>query len=432
MRIRRTASWAFAGAIAAIALVSAPIVSGQGGITGQPPVIPTISQSGGSTLLLPYFEVDLAHTTGRTTRFWINNGSATAILAHVTVWSDLAVPVLAFNVYLTGYDEQPIDMRDIANGTLPQTASAGQDPGDTISPKGPDSQDINFASCYGKLGSGAITQLPNFYVDYIQKALTGQFTSFTGGCLGRSSPGLARGYVTVDTVNNCTVRFPSELGYFGNGGTGDATNQNVMWGEYVYLNSLGGQGGHGIPMVQIEASSANPVTSTSGNYTFYGRLVGFTAIDNREPLATTFAARFQRGATSFTVWRDPKMPQATFACGTTPPWYPLGREGLDFFNEREQVVESGGSSTSPAPIAGKFAAATQKVKIGAGGLGSPFSSGWMFLDLNTVVAPAPTVPANTATTQAFVTAIRDIRAGSFVNVGAAGGAAFRLDSAATP
>jgi hypothetical protein len=431
MKIRRTASWVLAGAIAAIVSGSASPALAQSGFTGGPPAIPTLSQSGGATMLLPYFEVDLAHTTGRTTRFWINNGSATAILSHVTVWSDLAVPVLAFNVYLTGYDQQLIDMRDIVNGTLPQTASAGQDPSDTISPKGPKSQDINFASCSGTLGSGAISQLPNFNVDYIQKALTGQFTSFVNGCLGRSSPGLARGYVTVDTVNNCTLRFPNAPGYFAPGGSGDATNQNIMWGEYVYINSgTSGQGGHGIPMVQIEASGVDPLTSTSGNYTFYGRLVNFTAADNREPLATNFAARFLRGATAVTVWRDPKMPQDKFACGTTPPWYPLGRERLAFFNEQEQIVISGGSLNSPAPSAGNFAAATQKVKIGAGGLPTPFVSGWIYLDLNTVVTTAGTVPTDTAATQAFVTAIREIRAGAFSNLGAEGGAAFRLDSAA--
>ena len=68
------------------------------------------------------------------------------------VWSDLSVPVLDFNVYLTGYDVQTINLRDIlVNGILPRTASAGQDPTDTISPKGAFSQDINFASCTGLL-----------------------------------------------------------------------------------------------------------------------------------------------------------------------------------------------------------------------------------------------------------------------------------------
>src|ERR1700712_3216344 len=109
-------------------------------------VICTIDAVPAATLLLPYFEVDLKNPNGLTTLFSVNNASATAVLAHVTVWSDLSVPVLDFNIYLTGYDVQTINLRDIlVNGVLPQTASAGQDPTDTISKKGPKSQDINFA-----------------------------------------------------------------------------------------------------------------------------------------------------------------------------------------------------------------------------------------------------------------------------------------------
>src|SRR5436305_6675816 len=113
-------------------------------------VICTVDAVPAATLLLPYFEVDLNNPNGLTTLFSINNASATAVLAHVVVWSDLSVPVLDFNIYLTGYDVQTINLRDIlVNGVLPRTASAGQDPGDTISPKGQFSQDINFASCQG-------------------------------------------------------------------------------------------------------------------------------------------------------------------------------------------------------------------------------------------------------------------------------------------
>ncbi len=79
-----------------------------------------ISETAGSTLLVPYFEVDLSNPNGRNTIFTINKGGrldsitvnggppslnnniATAILAHVTIWSDLGVPVFNFNVYLTG------------------------------------------------------------------------------------------------------------------------------------------------------------------------------------------------------------------------------------------------------------------------------------------------------------------------------------------
>src|SRR5262245_3852017 len=67
---------------------------------------PTIAEQPSATLLLPYFQVDLNSRAGITTIFTINNSSATAILAHVTVWSDLAVPVFNFNVYLTGFDMQ--------------------------------------------------------------------------------------------------------------------------------------------------------------------------------------------------------------------------------------------------------------------------------------------------------------------------------------
>src|SRR6185369_1389066 len=97
-------------------------------------VICTVDDVPAATLLLPYFEVNLSDSNGQTTLFSINNASATAVLAHVVVWSDLSVPVLDFNVYLTGYDVQSINMRDILAGALPQTASAGQDPTDTISP----------------------------------------------------------------------------------------------------------------------------------------------------------------------------------------------------------------------------------------------------------------------------------------------------------
>src|SRR5690349_18635666 len=80
----------------------------------------TVDDVPAATVLLPYFEVDLDDPNGITTLFSINNASATAVLAHVVVWSDLSVPVLDFNVYLTGYDVQSINLRDIlVGGILP-------------------------------------------------------------------------------------------------------------------------------------------------------------------------------------------------------------------------------------------------------------------------------------------------------------------------
>jgi len=201
--------------------------------------LPSITDQPAATLLLPYFEVDLANPAGANTLFTINNASATAILAHVTIWSTMHVPVHTFNVYLTGYDSQPIYVRDVINGALPQTASAGQDPQDTISPKGLPSQDINFASCTGQLPYPA---LPAATIAHMKAALTGQPSALVGGLCASIADGtqIARGYITVDTVNNCTTKTPADAGYFVSGGTGDATNQNTLWGDYVFTNHLGG------------------------------------------------------------------------------------------------------------------------------------------------------------------------------------------------
>src|SRR5258708_3515890 len=55
-------------------------------------VICTVDAVPAATLLLPYFEVDLNNPNGLTTLFSVNNASATAILVHVVIWSDLPVP----------------------------------------------------------------------------------------------------------------------------------------------------------------------------------------------------------------------------------------------------------------------------------------------------------------------------------------------------
>ena len=97
-------------------------------------VICTIDEVPAATLLLPYFEVDLGNQNGQTTLFSVNNASATAVLAHVVVWSDLSVPVLDFNIYLTGYDVQTINLRDIlVGGSLPRTGVRGPGPAATPS-----------------------------------------------------------------------------------------------------------------------------------------------------------------------------------------------------------------------------------------------------------------------------------------------------------
>lgn len=99
-----------------------------------PTAVPKIAPEPAATLLLPYFEVDLADPQGRTTLFSVNNATPAAALTEVVLWSDLGVPTLSFQIYLTGYDVQTVNLRDIfATGTLPRTADRAQDPQDDIS-----------------------------------------------------------------------------------------------------------------------------------------------------------------------------------------------------------------------------------------------------------------------------------------------------------
>jgi hypothetical protein len=396
-------------------------------------VICTIDTVPAATLLLPYFEVDLGNANGQTTLFSVNNASASAVLAHVVVWSDLSVPVLDFNIYLTGYDVQTINLRDVLAGALPRTASDGQDPTDTISPQGAFSQDINFASCSGLLPA---PQLPASFVDHLRLSLTGQASPVLGNlCAGRAlGDNIARGYITVDTVNNCTLRFPGDPGYFG----GDATDANVLWGDYFYVNTAQNFA-DGNPLVHIEASAVNPETSVAGQYTFYGRYDGWTAVDHREPLATNFAARYVTGGTfdggtSLLVWRDSKVNQGPFACpavpGLRPSWYPLGQEGIVIFDEEEQPQVAQSFPVSPQPPQNgliPFPAEAQRTLVGGASLPVPFDFGWLYLDLNTVVTAAGSnPPEDPAAAQAWVTI--EMQAQGRFSVGFD---AIQLDSACT-
>jgi hypothetical protein len=410
-----------------------------------------------ATLLLPYFEVDLNNPNGITTLFSINNASATATVAHVTLWTDEAIPTFAFDVYLTGFDVQTINLRDIFNGVLPVTADAGADPGDTVSRKGAFSQDINYPGSTGPCGS--LSTLYNVFdptlapkIAHIRASHQGQFSAVYGGCSGANyGDGLARGYVTVDTVNSCNLLFPSDAGYF----TTVTTNQNILWGDYFFVNS-GENFAQGDPLVHIEACTGggSPPYQGSvgtggghcplsfGNYSFYGRYNAVAGQDQREPLATTFASRYVNGGsftggTSLTVWRDTKTRptgvNGTHACGNHHPfWFPLNQTDTVSFDEQEQATDQCFLTDNVAPVTGGsrscFPLATQRIHTAGGNaiaqdlaLPSPF--GWLYLNLNFTLAVGDPYPG---IAQAWVTTIMDAE-GRF----SVGYSASQLDNALT-
>jgi hypothetical protein len=387
--------------------------------------IGTIDNVPAATLLLPYFEVDLGNTAGLTTLLSINNASATAVLAHVTVWSDLAVPTFAFNIYLTGYDVQTINLRDIFNGTVPRTASDGQDPTDTISHQGIFSQDINFASCNGVLPPPPL--LPE-YIAHVRAAHTGQPAGlFLGLCASQAfGDNIARGYVTVDTVNNCTLQVAGDPGYFAS----NITFQNVLWGDYFYVNP-GENFAQGDALVHIESAPGTGTSGTAGTYppdpetaagqyTFYARYVAVSGPDSREPLNSKSAARFINGGafnggTSLVVWRDSKVDQGPFLCpavsGTRPPAYPLAHEELYAFSESETAENLTG-------LASPFPASTQRVRVDGPSLPVTPTFGWIYLDLNHNTLSGVVPAEDPAAAQSWVGNVMDAQGRFSVGQGA--------------
>ena len=399
-----------------------------------------------ATLLLPYFEVDLGNPNGITTLLSVNNASATAVIANVTIWTDWGVPSLGFQIYLTGYDVQAINIRDIFNGVLPVTADAGSDPSDQVSHKGPLSQDINFPGGIGPCGSSqTLYNQPDptlaIKIQNIQRVHRGLSSPIDGKCWGAPfGDSIVRGYVTVDTVDSCSLSGPADDGYF----TSLATSQNVLWGDYSFVNPSQNVA-YGDNLVHIEAcngslyvgNGAGNCPFVTGDYTFYGRYVGGMATDQREPLATTFAARYAGIATTdLLVWRDTKTAptgaDGKQTCGSSPGWFPLSQSEVVGFDNVETDADLCSLPNDVSPASGGvqtcFPLATQRVNVKSGNVFAkkmhvPFTAGWLYLNLNHALATGDPFPG---VAQAWVSAVRSGE-GRF----STGQSALQLDNALT-
>lgn len=356
-------------AILSLALVGLVLMGGQAFA-----VMCAIDEVPAATLLLPYFEVELGNDQGMTTLFEINNASAAAALAHVTLWTNWSIPTIDFDVYLTGYDVVPINLRDVFNGILPQT-------GPTVSNLGDYSWGhVNFPNC----GILPIGNLPGTLVAHIQAAHTGQQSPFDGACYGGATA-MAVGYITIDNVNACSQVFPNATGYFVQGGTGIANNDNMLWGNY-YMVDPGNNFAMADTLVHIEAETDFFAGAAVPVRTFYGRYVNYQGADEREPLGTTWAARYVTGGafsggTDFLVWRDSGSAAAVgLACGTVPAWYPMDHDQVVFFDEEENPSEVECTVSPCPPDEILFPIETGRYDVSL--LGTPWFAGWAYLNLN--------------------------------------------------
>jgi len=222
----------------------------------------------------------------------------------------------------------------------------------------------------------------------MQQAHTGQSVALFGGLCGGVDFGenVARGYITVDQVEACSTLFPNSPGYFGPGGV--AGNQNVLWGDYMYVDPAN-DFAQGETLVHIESAPAG--FFVPGDYTYYGRYVAFTAVDQREPLPTTFATRFLNGGqftggTDLVCWRDSKNDPSPFVCGTLPNPFPLSQTQVVIFDEEENPTLVEESNFSPG-IEGEdiLVCRWEATRTEVGGPDFPVDPdfGWLYLNLNT-------------------------------------------------
>jgi hypothetical protein len=388
--------------------------------------IGTVDDVPAATLLLPYFEVDLTTPGGVTTLFSINNASAAPALVHVVVWTDLSIHILDFNVYLTGYDVFTTNLRDLfIDGTSPQTEDTFD--GDSISPVGAFSLVTNPVTGVGPAVNCPLPYaqplLNALYVDHVQATLTGQPSGVLlgGGCAGIDhGDAIARGYITFDSVNNCSLLFPEDTGYFTEGVVpGLANDSNQLWGDYFYVHE-NENFAQGETLVHIEA---DPLLDVN-NYTYYYKYT-LEGEDHREGLGSTFAVRYIdgglfNGGTSLLVWRDGKVEVDEFADGVEdngfncaigfPDPFPLGNSQVVIFDEDENPEIPEGCQISPCPP-GQFLIPfpweAQRTVVGSADLPVSNPFGWFYLNLNFGVPQSAVDASFGPVMQNWVTAVMD-------------------------
>jgi hypothetical protein len=272
-----------------------------------------------ATLLLPFFDVDLENAANRTTRFSIANVTNVERVAHVTLWTDRAYPVIGFNVHLTGYDLQVVDLFDVI--------AAGV---------------IERSGCTTLPGA-----LPAEVVARMKEAFTLGRTAECEEIGGTHANAI--GYATIDVVGSCTDATVQQSEYW----TRDLRYDNVLTGDYEVVDADRGAA-EGGPLVHIRAipeggtpelRRAAPVTFDAGfPRTFYGRQQPEDAprLDGRQPLPSQFAPRWIQGGpaefrTALKIWRESAV-RADAACAAFAVNDDLSVTEMVRFDENENAA----------------------------------------------------------------------------------------------
>lgn len=371
-----------------------------------------ITVSPAATLLLPYFEVDInaPATTATTTLFTITNTSRIPQIAHVTLWTDWSYPVIDFNIFLTGYDVQAINLYDViarglvapdkgtSNATTPGTRSASNLTGN------PNFGPTAASTCApASQGAGII---PASLLADVRSGLTaGTYSLCPGERVGGTHTN-AIGYVTIDVARTCSTTLPTEPAYY----TTEILFDNVLIGDYQQINPNPTTGNYaqGNPLVHIRAipegglpGPTAPLTNLP--YTFYDRytdpLLGPETADRRVPLPAVFAARYIQGGTSgfvtdFKIWRE-GITGFLAGCEEYIDNSALGVVEVVRFDERENATTLAGppafSPSTPGTISLPETSRTVTSSSIFPLLSSGDVGGWMYLNLNNTTGVEPAV-----------------------------------------
>ena len=352
-----------------------------------------IAQLPAATLLLPYFEVDVTSpaSTARTTLFTVVNTTNQPQIARVTIWTDWSLPMMTFDVFLTGYDVQAINLRDIlTNGVLPGTSSNATRGSRSIA--GNDHLLPSAATACANLPR----VIPASIADVVRRALTtGELQTCGTNRVGGTHAN-AVGYVTVDVVATCSAKSPADNNAFA-----ELLFDNVLTGDYqmVMPDPATGNFALGSPLVHLraigEGGNAGTPALTNLQRTFYDGFYGGQR-DRRQPLPSAFAARYIQGGgtafvTDFLIWREP-VRAAGATCATFDDNVTEFVEAVRF-DERENPT-----ALSPNPI--PFPPTSSPVLASASRVASSDSmfpplesgdvAGWMYVNLARGASNAPT------------------------------------------
>jgi hypothetical protein len=170
----------------------------------------------------------------------------------------------------------------------------------------------------------------------------------------------------------------------GGGGSGIANNKNILWGDYQIIDRSAAFA-VGERLVAIEAAGGMvclercPAGGIPSQFTFYTTLAGTNGADQRERLGARWGGRYDLSGgarTDLVVWRDPPaVVMGPLVTRGATDGFPLGQARLFVFDDDEDFVDI--SEFLPFPFV------TNRTQVDTEELSTPYTSGWILLDVST-------------------------------------------------